>query len=305
MKKIVKLLNYKSLEQFLKKGMKMTHIYQPIMIRTLLKSENKKTTVDMIARQFLSIDESQINYYKKITKRWPHQTLKAHNIVSYARKESEYTLLLDDITPEQKQRLIELCNLRLEEFISKDPWIKKFRELDARSIGGSVRYDIIAKAKGICVACGMKPLKVGLDVDHIIPRSLGGKTELNNLQALCYRCNRGKRNRDEIDFMLEHKRLQYRRKDCEMCNPTKIILENHLAHAVFLNDSDTDLHSLIMPNRHVDSFVELIPAEKNLCITLVDNMMSHIKEKDKSIKKFDVLFDKPSNHYAINVIPQK
>jgi ATP adenylyltransferase len=39
-----------------------------------------------------------------------------------------------------------------------------------------------------------------LDVDHIIPRSRGGKAELANLQALCSKCNRSKRNQDDTDF---------------------------------------------------------------------------------------------------------
>ena len=291
-------MDYQSLEHFLRKKMRLTHIYQPIMIRTLLQNDDTASTEE-IAREFLNHDESQLKYYKNITKRWPHRTLKAHNVISY--RKDRYTLLLDEVTDGQRRRLIELCNLRLEEFIDRDPWIRTFRELDARSISGSVRYDVLARSRGVCAACGSKP-PGGLHVDHIMPRSLGGKTELDNLQTLCYRCNQGKRNRDDTDFMREWKRLQYRKKGCSMCAPKGAIMCNNLAHAVYA-DSDIKLHSLIRPNRHVGSFMEMIPAEKSLCVALAEGVMNHIESRDRSVKEFDVRFDEPSSHYAINVIP--
>ena len=51
------------LHHFIKDKMSMTHVYQPIMIRTLLESEDCKATREAIARQFLGMDESQLNYY--------------------------------------------------------------------------------------------------------------------------------------------------------------------------------------------------------------------------------------------------
>lgn len=46
-----------------------------------------------------------------------------------------------------------------------------------------------------CCQCGNSVFKepnLLLEVDHIIPVSKGGKTEANNLQTLCWRCNRAK-----------------------------------------------------------------------------------------------------------------
>ena len=36
---------------------------------------------------------------------------------------------------------------------------------------------------------------VKLEVDHIVPVSKGGKSTMDNLQTLCERCNRGKRDK--------------------------------------------------------------------------------------------------------------
>ena len=48
-----------------------------------------------------------------------------------------------------------------------------------------------------CCECGnsiYKEPNLLLEVDHIIPVSKGGKTEPDNLQTLCWKCNRTKSN---------------------------------------------------------------------------------------------------------------
>ncbi|MDI1495040.1 MAG: hydrolase [Cenarchaeum symbiont of Oopsacas minuta] len=289
-------MNFETLENFIKKKMKMTHIYQPIMIKTLLTSNNT-ATVENIARAFVNSDPSQLEYYKKITKRWPHITLKNHNIINY--KNGLYTLLVEDITKKQKQKLIELCELRLQEFIDKDPNIKLAHEIDKKSIPGTVRYDVLAKSKGICLACGLKASNgYYLHVDHIIPRSMGGRTELDNLQPLCYKCNTEKRNRDDTDFMKWHKHLNARVKECKLCRPMKLIRENNMAYAI----NASRLTTLITPKRHVGKFIDLIPSERHLCLELVDFIQSNIRKKNNSIK-FEVYFDSnnllSAKHYSI------
>jgi len=59
----------------------------------------------------------------------------------------------------------------------------------------SLRFDVMKRDDFKCRACGASPAtdpKVILHVDHIIPRSKGGKTTLENLQTLCKDCNLGK-----------------------------------------------------------------------------------------------------------------
>lgn len=275
--------DYDTLEDYIKNKMKMTHIYQPLMIKTLLESKDKTASVESIVKAFLDKDLSQLDYYKKIVKRWPQKTLKSHNVVEYSRsKESDkdgvYTLLLDEITEEQRKRLIELCDGRLNEFIDKDPWIREFRMQDQKDVPSSLATQVRAKCKGVCVACGARALETPMDIDHIKPHSLGGTTTLDNLQLLCYRCNREKRNTDETNFMLYHNRLKFRKHSCTFCNPRHTLHENNLAYVLGRGDG-----YVIAPHSHVGSFRDLIPAEKQLCFDLVDRL-------GQKHDKFDVQF---------------
>ena len=283
--------------------MRMTHIYQPVMIRTLLESRDNTATVDQIAMNFLADDQSQLNYYKKITKRWPHITLKKHRVVSY--EKNKYTLSLDErLSSKQRKKLIELCNLRLEEFMENDPWIRLFREIDSSPINSSMRYDVLARSKGVCVGCGAKSTEALLHVDHIVPRSLGGPTDPHNLQALCQKCNLQKRNRDETDFMRWHKQLQFRKNDCLLCSQKDTIKSNSLAHAIRPKDLGA-AGALVIPNRHVDAFVDLIPAEKQLCMILVDDIIREGKKETGSGFEVSGLDGTHDGHCRISVVSKK
>lgn len=60
----------------------------------------------------------------------------------------------------------------------------------------SLRYDVMKRDQFRCCICGISAQEgAKLHVDHILPVSRGGKTELNNLRTLCDRCNLGKRDK--------------------------------------------------------------------------------------------------------------
>lgn len=57
----------------------------------------------------------------------------------------------------------------------------------------TLRMDVLKRDGYRCRICGRSANDgARLEVDHIIPISKGGKTELSNLQTLCWDCNRGK-----------------------------------------------------------------------------------------------------------------
>ena len=306
-------MDFEELQNFIAHRMKMTHVYQPLMIKTLLQADNKATAED-VARSFLNEDKSQLEYYTQIAKRWPSITLRKHNVVSYSREDGRgvFRLLLEGATPSQKERLVELCELRISEYIDsmlKLPWYNRrgIRE----HIPGQLRYDVLAKSGGVCVACGVSAQQRALEVDHIVPVSMGGPTEISNLQALCYKCNAQKKDRDKTDFVMVMNRLKYRNPKCALCMSDEHVLDNHLAFAVRRDRPDTSLHSLVLPRRHVGSFFDLIPAEKTLCLELVASVKTQIQESDKAVTGFNVRFDAGrmagamTEHCQIHVIPRR
>lgn len=72
--------------------------------------------------------------------------------------------------------------------------LDKYNHLPDRDIKFS-RENIIARDKNRCQYCGeIFPTKE-LQIEHIVPRSKGGKKTWNNLVASCHKCNSFKANR--------------------------------------------------------------------------------------------------------------
>jgi 5-methylcytosine-specific restriction endonuclease McrA len=65
----------------------------------------------------------------------------------------------------------------------------------SRAIASGLRFAVLTRDKYKCVICGKSPSqypKLTLELDHIIPYSRGGTTDMDNLQTLCSECNSGK-----------------------------------------------------------------------------------------------------------------
>ena len=70
---------------------------------------------------------------------------------------------------------------------------RKYADEQRRRMSAKLRYDVFQRDGGRCQICGATQADgVRLHVDHIVPVSKGGKTELSNLRVLCERCNLGK-----------------------------------------------------------------------------------------------------------------
>jgi hypothetical protein len=72
---------------------------------------------------------------------------------------------------------------------------KKAKPTDSSGISGRLRAAVIHKAHGRCQMCGRTVAddSIKLEADHKVPRTWGGLTVEENLQAICQQCNNGKR----------------------------------------------------------------------------------------------------------------
>jgi len=71
-------VTFEELSDFIEKRMKMSHVYQPLLIKALIDAGGS-ATLRQIALNFLVQDESQILYYEDRIKNMPVPVLKRHS----------------------------------------------------------------------------------------------------------------------------------------------------------------------------------------------------------------------------------
>ena len=190
-------MNAEKVEEFINTKMRLSHVYQPLLIRCLLDSGGH-ATIRQLAMEFSKEDEAILRSYEQKIKNMPLKVLKKHGIVES--KDGVVRLQVTKLTFEQKATLRAACERKIGEFLSSrglGTWDYSLLNFDA--VGESLRFQILRRDR-VCQLCGVGPKDEVLEVDHIIPRSKGGTNDPDNLQVLCTRCNRGKGNRDQTNF---------------------------------------------------------------------------------------------------------
>ncbi|MCA0933106.1 HIT domain-containing protein [Lutimonas saemankumensis] len=259
------------------------------MIKTLLEEtgEADKTT---IAKKILEYDFSQVEYYENVTNVMVGKVLRNHDIVE--KQKNLYSLKsYDQLSETDVQELIGLCNEKIDRYIeNRGKKIWEHRRRNRRPVPGSIRYKVLKRAKGRCELCGISKDEKAIEVDHIVPKNQGGEDSINNYQVLCYSCNANKRDTDDTDFRNLNDQFSKRKKGCIFCDypESRVILENNLAIAIKDKYPVTELHSLIIPKRHCDSYFDLSHAELNAINQLLKGLKSQLENKDDTIEGFNV-----------------
>lgn len=184
--------------EFIESKMRLSHIYQPLLIRALVDAGGS-ATLRQLAQVFVCQDESQLRYYQDRIKKMPVSVLKRHDII-----EAEGDLIklkVSSLALEDQARIRYLCEKRLQEYVQKRGiGIWDYRMLETDPVPDSLYYQIMKEAGGRCALCGATKNERPLHVDHIKPRSLGGTNDKDNLQVLCSKCNQAKSNKATTDF---------------------------------------------------------------------------------------------------------
>ena len=284
---------FNQISDFLLHKMRMTHIYQPVMLIQLL-SGGGRATVSDIAKAILVRDPSQVEYYEAITKRYPGKVL-THNRRLTVRDGDRYFLDgFDELSSSEVSRLIEICAERLNHFLQTrvaDPW--EHRRKSSGYIPGSKKYEVLKRARFRCQLCGISAERRALEVDHIVPRRYSGGDDISNLQALCYSCNSMKRDSDDTDSREVAQRYHDREAGCAYCDPPTETLtpQNELSYAILDHCPVSPGHTLIIPRRHVTDYFDLYQPELNSIQQNLDAVRRSLQESDESISGFNVGFD--------------
>lgn len=284
-------MTYEQLKHFITVKMSPSHVYQPVAIKTLLTSEGTASLVDT-ASGVSSRDPSQVEYYVEKVKRYPKDVLTKHKVVEY--KKGVFSLKgYEQLNNQQREQLIALCESKLQQFeTDRKETLWKNRSTKRRSVPGSVRYEVIKRAKSRCEACGIPMSERALDVDHVVPKTWGGKDDISNYQALCYVCNINKSNKDDTDFRGISDIFADKKDDCLFCNlaqdGSRTIAENTLAFLIEDAYPVTEGHVLAIPKRHVDDYFGLVQAEINAINQLLKGYKSELQKKDPTITGFNI-----------------
>jgi ATP adenylyltransferase len=308
--------NTTDLMHFISKQMRMSHIYQPVMIKALLENGGQATTQE-IAKSLLAYDQSQVEYYSLRTKTMVGKVLTKNGVVEPikdGRQITGYRLTETTHTDTQRAALQAMCDKAISDFISKrGEAIWGHRGPDSGYVSGSVRYNVLKRAKHRCELCGGHEDQVALHVDHIVPRSKGGPDDINNFQALCMTCDTNKRDTDDTDFRGVLDSYSDRETGCIFCEigAGRIIAENELCFAIRDAFPVTEHHTLVIPKRHISDYFDLHQPERNAIEEMLHAQRQSILDQDNTVTGFNVGINAGASagqtvfHVHIHLIPRR
>ena len=225
-----------------------------------------------------------------------------------------YRLTETTHTEAQRAALQAMSDKAIKDYISKrGEVIWGHRRPDSGYASGSIRYNVLKRAKHRCELCGGHEDQVALHVDHIISRSKGGPDDISNFQALCITCNTNKRDTDDTDFRDVVDSYSDREAGCIFCDlgAGRIIAENELCFAIRDAFPVTEHHTLVIPKRNVADYFDLHQPERNAIAAMLHEQRQSILDHDNTVTGFNVGINAGASagqtvfHVHVHLIPRR
>ena len=162
-------MTYEDLKTFIANKMSLAHVYQPVMLKTLLENDGRASN-ETIAAQILAKDPTQLQYYVDRVKNMVGRVLTKERGIT-ERQGNNYLLNgFNNLSKTEVAELVRLCDLRLEEYENaRDGKQWEHRDRTRKPISGSVRYEVIKRARARCEACGIIIRVSGVRVPPPLP----------------------------------------------------------------------------------------------------------------------------------------
>lgn len=181
---------------------------------------------------------------------------------------------------------------------------------ERKSITKKTRFEVFKRDSFTCQYCGSKAPDVILEVDHINPKSKGGKDDLLNLITACFNCNRGKSDRKINDDSVVEKQ----RKQIEQLNIRRQQLEMMLAW----RDGELELKNMQYEkaidffNSHFTKFALSDVGIKNITkavnkyglISVLEAIELAVQKYYKSDDDFNTVLSKTNGILHCNTLPE-
>jgi hypothetical protein len=108
-------MTYNELANFIEHEMKMTQVYQPVMLGLMLESEGGVVTETETAAAFGAVRDDDREYD---VRRYPGDVLVNHSVIERLPDGSSYRLIgFEDLTERERAVLVKLCDVRLQVYL--------------------------------------------------------------------------------------------------------------------------------------------------------------------------------------------
>jgi hypothetical protein len=236
--------------------MRISHVYQPLMLMELLGRRSPASAQD-VARRIVGEDVTQNEHHTESVKRMVGKVLTGNTITRYERGTyglvggvAEGFCAAVELCDAERDELLQLCRQGLDAFrmqCGEEVGCLLTQKPAASGTGAATAPRSAARSKSGCspgpraaanaaapAVAQQTPHQRALEVDPIVSRNHGGSDDLSTPQALCFHCNAGKR-------------CEARGGLCVFCAleaSGRVLLENELALCIADADPVQPGHSL-------------------------------------------------------------